>query len=78
MGLVSSSVVRGHQRTRPMTSTLPVEESNGKAYVVGQWEAGLWQRSRVTERSPTGRLTLWDNGKLGLGCIDRGKKHDLG
>ena len=21
---------------------------------------------------------LWDNGKLGLGCIDRGKKHDLG
>ena len=40
MGLVSSSVVRGHQRTRPMTSTLPVEESNGKAYVVGQWEAG--------------------------------------
>ena len=40
MGLVSSSVVRGHQRTRPMTSTLPVEESNGKAYVVGQREAG--------------------------------------
>ena len=32
----------------------------------------------MTERSPTGRLTLWDNGKLGLGCIDRGKKHDLG
>ena len=29
-------------------------------------------------RSPTGRLTLWDNGKLGLRCIDRGKKHDLG
>ena len=21
---------------------------------------------------------LWDNGKLGLGCIDQGKKHDLG
>ena len=21
-----------------------------------------------------GRLTLWDNGKLGLRCIDRGKK----
>ena len=40
MGPVSSSVVRGHQRTGPMTSTSPVEESNGKAYVVGQWEAG--------------------------------------
>ena len=40
MGLVCSSVVRGHQRTRHMTSTLPVEESRGKAYVVGQQEAG--------------------------------------
>ena len=39
---------------------------------------GLRQRSRVTERSPMGRLALWDNGKLGLGCIDRGKKHNLG
>ena len=34
------SVVRGHKRTRPMTSTSPVEESRGKAYIVGQWEAG--------------------------------------
>ena len=42
MGLVCSSVVRGHQRTRPMTSTSPVEESRGKAYVVGQREAGTW------------------------------------
>ena len=25
-----------------------------------------------------GRLTLWNNGKLGLRCIDQGKKHDLG
>ena len=33
-------LVRGHQRTRPMTSTLPVEESRGKAYIVGQREAG--------------------------------------
>ena len=40
MGLGHSSVVRGHRRTRPMTSTSPVEESRGKAYVVGQWEAG--------------------------------------
>ena len=29
-------------------------------------------------RSPMGRLTLWDNGKLGLRCIDQGKKHNLG
>ena len=29
-------------------------------------------------RSPGGRLTLRVSGKLGLGCIDRGKKHDLG
>ena len=52
-----------------------------------QWEGlhcgnngklGLGQRSRTTERSPMGRLTLWDNGKLGLRCIDRGKKHNLG
>ena len=33
------SVVRGHKRTRPMTSTSPVEESRGKAYVEGQREA---------------------------------------
>ena len=33
---------RGHQRTRPMTSTSPMEESRGKAYIVGQWEAGTW------------------------------------
>ena len=28
---------------------------------------GLRQRSRMTKRSPTGRLTLWDSRKLGLG-----------
>ena len=42
----------------------------------GSWDSGRdlgWPM-----RSPGGRLTLWDNGKLGLGCIDRGKKHDLG
>ena len=57
-----------------MTSTSPVEESNRKAYVVGQWEAGTQvyrsrERSMIWDdpRSPTGRLTLWDSGKLGLG-----------
>ena len=32
----------------------------------------------MTERSPTEGLRCGINGKLGLGCIDRGKKHDLG
>ena len=52
---------------------------NGKAYVVGQREAGTWvyrsrkeARSGMTKRSPMGRLTLWDNGKLGLRCTDLG------
>ena len=44
MGL-GLSVVRGHQRTRPMTSTSPVEESRGKAYVVGQREA--WTQAEI-------------------------------
>ena len=46
---------------------------------MGQWEAGTQvyrlrkeARSGMTERSPMGRLTLWDNGKLGLGCTDLG------
>ena len=43
MGL-GLSVVRGHKRTRPMTSTSPMEESRGKAYVVGQW--GSWDSGR--------------------------------
>ena len=55
------------------------EESNGKAYIVGQWEAGTRvyrsrkeARSGMTERSPMGRLMLWDNRKLGLRCTDLG------
>ena len=43
---------------------------------MGSWDSGR-DLGRPT-RSPGGRLTLWDNGKLGLRCIDRGKKHDLG
>ena len=48
------------------------EESRGKAYVVGQREAGTQvYRSRKEARSgmtkeSRGRLMLWDNGKLGL------------
>ena len=49
------------------------EESRGKAYIEGQWEAGTQvyrlrkeARSGMTKES-RGRLTLWDNGKLGLG-----------
>ena len=47
---------------------------------MGQREAGTQvhrsrkeARSGMTERSPMGRLTLWDNGKLGLGCTDLGR-----
>ena len=29
-------------------------------------------------RSPRGKAYVEGNGKLGLGCIDRGKKQDLG
>ena len=42
----------------------------------GSWDSGRdlgWPT-----RSPGGRLMLRVNGKLGLGCIDWGKKHDLG
>ena len=45
---------------------------------MGQWEAGTQvyrsrkeARSGMTKRSPMGRLTLWDNGKLGLGQRSR-------
>ena len=43
---------------------------------MGSWDLGRdlgWPM-----RSPGGRLMFRVNGKLGLGCIDRGKKHDLG
>ena len=47
---------------------------------MGQWEAGTQvyrsrkeARSGMTERSPMGRLMLWDNGKLGLRCTDLGQ-----
>ena len=46
---------------------------------MGQREAGTQvhrsrkeARSGMTERSPMGRLTLWDSGKLGLRCTDLG------
>ena len=57
-----------------MTSTSPVEESNGKAYVVGQREAGTWvHRSRKEARCGTtegvqreglrcGTAGSWDSG----------------
>ena len=47
---------------------------------MGQREAGTRvhrstkeAQSGMTDRSPTGRLTLWDNGKLGLRCTDLGR-----
>ena len=42
-----------------MTSTSPVEESRGKAYVVGQWEAGdLGRDLGTTHEESRGRLML--------------------
>ena len=67
MGLVSSSVVRGHQRTRPMTSTSPMEESNRKAYVVGptgSWDSGRdLGRLRGVQREGLhcGTMGSWDS-----------------
>ena len=43
---------------------------------MGSWDSGL--RSRTTKRSPRGKAYIEGNGKLGLGCIDHGKKQDLG
>ena len=77
MGL-GLSVVRGHRRTRPMTSTSPMEESRGKAYIVDSGKLGLGQRSRTTHEESRGKAYVRVNRKLGLRCIDRGKKHDLG
>ena len=57
-----------------------MRESRGKAYIEGQREAGtrvyrLWKeaRSRTTKGVQGGRLTLWDNRKLGLGVLDLGQ-----
>ena len=41
-----------------MTSTSPVEESRGKAYVVGQWKLGLGQRSRMTHEESRGKAYI--------------------
>ena len=42
----------------------------------GSWGSGL--RSRTTQDESRGKAYIEDNGKLGLGCIDHGKKQDLG
>ena len=58
-----------------MTSTSPVEESTGKAYVcVDRREAGTRAEILgVTEISPTGRLTLWDQREAGT-WVHRSRK----
>ena len=56
-----------------------MEESRGKAYIsrtTGSWDSGL--RSRTTQDESRGKAYVKDNGKLGLRCIDHGKKQDLG
>ena len=39
---------------------------------------GLRQRSRMTHEESRGKAYIEGNGKLGLRCIDCGKKQDLG
>ena len=57
----------------------PTEESKGKGLRWGQWEAGTRARDLGwPTRSPRGKAYVGGNGKLGLGCIDCGKKQDLG
>ena len=65
MGLVSSSVVRGHQRTRPMTSTSPMEESRGRLMLWDNGKLGLGQRSRMTYEESRGKAYVvgqWEAG----------------
>ena len=60
-----------------MTSTSPMEESRGKAYVCGDnGKLGLRQRSRMTHEESRGEgLCLWGQWESwGLRCIDRGKE----
>ena len=38
---------------------------------MGSWGSGL--RSRMTQDESRGKAYIEDDGKLGLGCIDRGK-----
>ena len=44
----------------------------------GSWGLGLGLRSRMTQDESRGKAYIEGNGKLGLGCIDHGKKQDLG
>ena len=57
----------------------PTEESKGKGLHWGQWEAGTQARDLGQPmRSPRGKAYIEGNRRLGLGCIDHGKKQDLG
>ena len=66
MGLVSSSVVREHQRTRPMTSTLAHGRVQGEGLccgTTGSWDSG--QRSRTTHKESRGKAYIegqWEAG----------------
>ena len=57
----------------------PMEESKGKGLHWGQRKAGAQARDLGwPKRSPRGKAYVEGNGKLGLGCMDHGKKQDLG
>ena len=64
MGL-GLSVVRGHRRTRPMTSTSPVKESRGRLTLWDNGKLGLRQRSRMTHEESRGKAYVegqWEAG----------------
>ena len=78
MGL-GHSVLWEDMRTRPMTSAPTHGRVQGEGLCWGQREAGTRARDLGwPTRSPRGKAYIEGNGKLGLRCIDCGKKQDLG
>ena len=66
-------------RTRLVTSASARGRVQGEGLRWGQWEAGAWAWDLGWPRvSPRGKAYIKGDGKLGLGCIDCGKKQDLG
>ena len=57
-----------------MTSTSPVEESRGKAYVVGQWEAGTRARDLDDLRGVQGKAYVVGQREAGTQVYRLGKE----
>ena len=56
----------------------PWKSPGGRLMLRVNRKLGLRQRSRMTHEESRGKAYVEGNRKLGLGCIDRGKKQDLG